>query len=137
TPRKDKGVAPSWLLVSDKYIRRDAHGSNPQGNSYLVLAKDQSGTPRGSARAGQYAAGVIIYDNRSLKEIGNGENVCNWLNSACYYAPRKPQSPIVAAYQSMYKLGDDGGLQWAPGFYGDHVTSFGGYLPPTNSSGIN
>lgn len=136
-PRTDKGAAPSWLLVSDKYIRRDAHGTNPSGQAILLLAKDQTGTPRGSARAGQTASGVTVWDNRTYSGIGNGNNACNYISTLCWRADRKPgATPVIAAYQSMYQLGDAGTTAWAKGFYGDHVTSYGGFLP-AGSSGLN
>lgn len=136
-PRTDKGAAPSWLLVSDKYIRKDAHATNPTGQAIMVLAKDQSGTPRGSARAGQTASGVTVWDNRTYSGIGNGNNACNYISTLCWRNDRKPGStPIVAAYQSMYQLGDAGTTVWAKGFFGDHVTSFGGFLP-AGSNGLN
>lgn len=136
-PRTDKGVAPSFLLVSDKYIRRDAHGTKPTGQAILLLAKDQTGTPRGSARAGQTAPGLTVWDNRTYSGIGNGQNACNYISSDCWRSDRRPgTTPIVAAYQSMYILGSSGSAVWAKGFYGDHVTSFGGYLP-AGSDGLN
>ena len=129
-PRSDKGVAPAVLLRSANYIRRDAHGTRPTGQSILVLAKDQSGTPRGSARAAQGITGVTVWDNRSLSNVGTGGNACNWISNDCWVATRKPgTTPIIAGYQSMFQLGADGGAVWAKGFYGDHVTSTGGTLP--------
>lgn len=138
-PRTDKGVAPSFLLVNGNYISRDAHATRPTGQSILVLAKDVSsqGNPRGSARASQTATGVTVWDNRSVSNIGSGSNACNYISNGCWVATRKPgATPIVAAYQSMFQLGDDGGAVWAKGFYGDHVTSFGGFLPVV-SNGVN
>jgi len=129
-PRSDKGVAPAVLLRSANYIRKDAHGTRPTGQSILVLAKDQSGTPRGSARAAQGITGVTVWDNRSLSNVGTGGNACNWISNDCWVATRKPgTTPIIAGYQSMFQLGADGGAVWAKGFYGDHVTSTGGTLP--------
>ena len=129
-PRSDKGVAPAVLLRSANYIRRDAHGTRPTGQSILVLAKDQSGTPRGSARAAQGIAGVTVWDNRSLSNVGTGGNACNWISNDCWVSTRKPgTTPIIAGYQSMFQLGADGGAVWAKGYYGDHVTSTGGTLP--------
>ena len=136
-PRADKGVAPAFLLVNGSYIRKDAHGTNPTGQSILLLAKDQTGTPRGSARAGQTATGVTVWDNRSVASIGNGNNACNYISSLCWVSNRKPGTvPVVAAYQSNYILGDAGTTVWAKGFYGDHVTSFGGFLP-AGTNGLN
>ena len=136
-PRTDKGVAPSFLLVSEKYIRRDAHGTKPTGQAILLLAKDQTGTPRGSARAGQTAAGLTVWDNRTYSGIGNGQNACNYISSDCWRNDRKPgTTPIVAAYQSMYILGSSGSAVWAKGFYGDNLTSFSGYLP-AGTNGLN
>ena len=138
-PRTDRGVAPSFLLVNSAYIRRDAHATRPTGQSILLLAKDvnSQGNPRGSARAAQSTTGVTVWDNRSVSNIGSGSNACNYISNGCWVATRKPGStPIVAAYQSMFQLGDDGGAVWAKGFYGDHVTSFGGYLPVI-SNGVN
>jgi hypothetical protein len=129
-PRSDKGVAPAVLLRSANYIRRDAHGTRPTGQSILVLAKDQSGTPRGSARAAQGITGVTVWDNRSLSNVGTGGNACNWISNDCWVSTRKPgTTPIIAGYQSMFQLGGDGGAVWAKGFFGDHVTSTGGTLP--------
>lgn len=138
-PRTDKGVAPSFLLISGNYIRRDAHATRPTGQSILLLAKDvaSQGNPRGSARAAQATTGVAVWDNRSISNIGSGSNACNYISNGCWVSTRKPgTTPIVAAYQSMFQLGDDGGAVWAKGFYGDHVTSFGGYLPVV-SNGVN
>ena len=129
-PRTDKGVAPSALLVSDKYIRKDADGTRPQGQAILLLANDQTGTPRGSTRASQTATGVKIIDARNNPNIGKGENVCNCVSNDCYVSANKPgTTPIVAAYQSNYVLLSPGSAVWAKGFFGDHITSFGGYLP--------
>lgn len=138
-PRTDKGVAPSVLLLSDRYIRRDAHATRPTGQSILLLAKDvqSQGNPRGSARSAQATTGVTVWDNRSVSNIGSGSNACNYISNGCWVSTRKPgTTPIVAAYQSMFQLGDDGGAVWAKGFYGDHVTSFGGFLPVL-SNGVN
>lgn len=138
-PRSDKGVAPSALLVSGSYIRRDAHGSQPTGQSILLLAKDvnSQGNPRGSARASQTATGVNVWDNRSLSNVGSGSNACNYISNECWRTDRKPgTTPIIAAYQSMFQLGSDGGAVWAKGFFGDHVTSFGGFLP-AGTNGLN
>lgn len=149
-PRTDKGVAPSFLLVNGNYIRKDAHGSRPTGQSFLLLAKDSSGSPRGVARKGQTATGVTVWDNtvpiqRPGKPdftMGTGFNACNYLSTLCFLDVRKPSTvPVLAAYQSMYELGDPGAVVWAKGFYGDHVTSFGGFLPggaaPTYKNGQN
>lgn len=137
-PRTDKGAAPSFLLVSDKYIRKDAHGTNPSGQAILLLAKDQTGTPRGSCRAAQRPSGVAVWDNRTYNGIGNGASACNTISNGCWRADRKPgTTPIIAGYQSCYQLVGDGGAVWAKGFYGDHVTSFGGYLPAGAGGGAN
>lgn len=133
-PFADKGVRPSWLLVSDKYIRRSAHRTRPAGQAILHLAKDSpsGGNPRGSARAGQATAGVTVWDMRATN-IGGGVNACNYINQSCFLSAYRPgTTPIFAGYQSTYALGTDGGAVWAPGFYGDHVTSWGGYLPNGN-----
>ena len=130
-PRTDKGVAPSFLLVSDKYIRRDAHGTKPAGQAILFLAKDSpsQGNARGSARASQSATGITKWDLRSTA-IGGGVNPCNYINNGCFLSTFRPGAvPIIAAYQSNKTLEADGGAVWAKGFYGDHVTSLGGYLP--------
>jgi hypothetical protein len=128
-PKTDKGFAPSMLLISSSYIRRDAHGTKPAGTGYLVLAKDGTGSPRGNARASQSSTGVKVFDNRSLSNVGGGENACNNLGDDCWISSRKPTGAVVAYYGSMYKLCCDAGVTWQKGFYGDHVTSFGGYLP--------
>lgn len=136
-PRTDKGAAPSFLLANGNYIRKDAHGTNPTGQAILMLAKDQTGTPRGSARAGQTAQGVTVWDNRTYSGIGNGVNACNCISNDCWRADRKPgTTPVIAGYQSNYQLLADGGTVWAKGFFGDHVTSYGGFLPAT-ASGLN
>lgn len=136
-PRADKGSAQAFLLISPNYIRKDADGTRPTGTSILLLAKDvpSQNNPRGSARAGQTAASLTVWDNRSAPNsgsgaIGGGNNPCNYISSACWLSTRKITTPVVAAYQSMDILGDAGTTAWAKGFYGDHVTSFGGYLPP-------
>lgn len=129
-PRTDKGVTLSAWLGSDKYIRRDAHGTRPQGQAISHLANDQTGTPRGSARADQRPTGVRIIDSRNNPNIGKGENVCNCISNDCYVSANKPgTTPIVAAYQSNYVLLSPGNAVFAKGFYGDHLTSFGGYIP--------
>lgn len=137
-PRTDKGTAPCFLLRSASYIRKDAHGTRPAGQSILLLAKDETSAPRGKARAGQSAIGLTVWDNRTYSGIGAGNNGCNYVSTTCWKADRNPGStPIVAAYQSMYYLGDAGTAAWAKGFYGDHVTSWGGYLPATQANGTN
>lgn len=128
-PRTDKGVAPSMLLYSANYIRRDAHATKPVGKDYLVLAKDQSGTPRGSARAGQAPSGVIVWDNRTLSNVGEGNNGCNYLSTACWVAGRAKPETILTYYGSMYAMDAGAGLVFAKGFYGDNVTSTGATLP--------
>lgn len=131
-PRTDKGVAPSFLLIKGSYTRRSAHGTRPSGQALMLLAKDSQsqGNPRGSARASQTASGLTVWDNRSLSSVGSGVNTCNFLSNLCFRPERRPgTTPIVAGYQSMFALGDPGDAVWAPGFYGDHVTSFGGILP--------
>lgn len=133
-PFTDKGVRPSWLLVSSNYIRKDAHGTRPTGQAILHLAKDaqSGGNPRGSARAGQTATGLTVWDMRATN-IGSGVNACNYINQGCFLSAYRPgTTPIIAGYQSTYALGTDGGAVWAKGFYGDHVTSWGGYLPSWN-----
>ena len=134
-PRTDKGVAPSWLVLATGYIRRDAHATNPTGQAILLLAKDMNsqGNTRGAARASQSAVGVTVWDNRSISNIGSGVNPCNWISRECWVSTRNPGTvPVIAGYQSMYGLGSDGGTVWAKGFFGDHVTSWGGYLPDGN-----
>lgn len=131
-PRADKGFGKSFLLVDGKYIRRDAHATRPSGQAILHLAKDSpsQGNPRGSARAGQTAAGVTVWDMRATA-IGGGQNACNYINNGCFLSQFRPgTTPIIAAYQSNFYLAEDGGIAWAKGFYGDHVTSVGGVLPP-------
>ncbi|TXH47165.1 MAG: hypothetical protein E6Q97_27800, partial [Desulfurellales bacterium] len=128
-PRTDKGVAPSFLLYSASYIRRDAHGTKPAGKDYQVLAKDQSGTPRGSARAGQAPSGVIVWDNRTLSNVGEGNNGCNYLSMSCWVAGRDKPETILTYYGSMYAMDAGAGLSFAKGFYGDNVTSTGATLP--------
>lgn len=135
-PRTDKGVAEAFLLRSSNYIRKDAHGTRPSGQSILVLAKDQITPYRGNARAGQTAPGLTLWDNRSTT-IGAGNNACNYISTLCWISTHRPTAPIIAAYQSMYFLGDAGTTTWAKGFYGDHVTSIGGSLPPVNADGTN
>jgi len=135
TPRTDKGAAPSALLLSPNYIRRTAHRTDPTGQALMHLAKDSpsQGNLRGSARASQTATGVTKWDLRSTA-IGGGVNACNWINQDCFLSQYRPgATAIIAAYQSMFYLGSPGAAAWAPGFYGDHVTSFGGYLPVINS----
>jgi hypothetical protein len=140
TPRTAKGVAPSFLLVDAKYIRASVTKNGATGNSYMILAKDQSGTPRGSARAGQTATGLNVWDYRNVSGVGEGNNGCNQLSMSCWITGRIPSLPILAYYGSMYTLGTGTGLTFRPGYYGDHVTSFGGFLPGnattyTNSKG--
>lgn len=138
-PRTEKGVAPSFILLSDLYIRRDAHGTKPIGQSILMLAKDtaSSGNLRGSTRSNQTSPGVTVWDNRNISNISSGYNTCNFISNSCWVSTRKPGStPVVAGYQSMFQLGDDGGVVWSRGFYGDHITSLGGFLPVV-SNGLN
>lgn len=130
-PMADKGVRPAVALLKQAYIRKDADGTKPTGTDYLVLANDQTGTPRGSARAGQAQPGMVVWDNRpgSGVVVGQGNNPCNYLSNGCWLAGRTPVQPVTSAFQSMYGLGSDGGVLWRKGYYGDHVTSYGGYLP--------
>ena len=136
-PLTDKGFRRVGQPLSANYIRTDADRTKPVGLSILLLAKDQSGTPRGSARAGQTAPGLTVWDNRSLSGIGNGLNPCNYISDGCWISGRKPgTTPIVAGYQSMFQLGDPGTVVFARGFYGDHVTSHGGNIEP-GQNGLN
>lgn len=129
-PRTDKGVAPSALLVSNSYIRKDADGTRPTGQAISLLANDQTGTPRGSARANQRPTGVRIIDSRNNPNIGKGENFCNVISNDCYVSANKPGStPIIAGYQSNYVLLSPGSAVFAKGFYGDNLTSYSGYFP--------
>ena len=139
-PKTDKGVAPSFLLVDAKYIRASVTKNGAVGNSYMILAKDQSGTPRGSARASQTATGLNVWDYRNVSGVGEGNNGCNQLSMSCWITGRIPSLPVLAYYGSMNSLGTAAGVTWRPGYYGDHVTSFGGFLPGaattyTNSKG--
>lgn len=130
-PFTDKGVRASTHLISQSYIRVDADGTNPSGAYYLMLAKDtpSQNNPRGSARAGQSGvAGLTTYDSRSVTGIGGGENPCNVISNDCWIASRKPYQPIVAHFESMYKMGYDVGLTFRKGHYGDHLTSDGGNI---------
>lgn len=129
-PRTDKGVAPSSLLISPEYIRRDAHGTSPQGSAINLLAKDapSQGNPRGSARAAQTTTGVTVWDSRPISGIGGGQNPCNNIANECWLTARKPTPPIVAYYGSIYLLEYGTDVTWRKGFYGDHVTSCGGLL---------
>jgi hypothetical protein len=134
TPFTDKGVRPSMMLISSGYIRTDAHGVDPVGTNYMILAKDQTGSPRGSARAGQTHPNLTVYDNRNLSNVGAGENACNNLSNDCWISSRRPVQPVTSYFGSMFKLCCDtsttnGNVTWRKGYYGDHVTSFGGYLP--------
>lgn len=141
TPFTDTGVRPSILLINQNYIRTDAHGTDPTGSNYMILAKDQSGSPRGSARAGQSHQSLTVYDNRNLSNVGVGENACNNLSNDCWISSRRPVQPVTAYFGSMFKLCCDtstsnGNITWRRGYYGDHVTSFGGFLPAL-STGFN
>ena len=136
-PRTDKGVAPSFLLVDAKYIRASVTKNGATGNSYMILAKDQAGTPRGSARAGQTATGLNVWDYRNVAGMGEGNNGCNQLSMTCWITGRIPSLPILAYYGSMNSLGTAAGVTWRPGFYGDHVTSFGGFLPGNATTSTN
>ena len=136
-PRTDKGAPISSLLMKSAYIRKDAHGTKPQGQAILLLAKDTNsqGNPRGSARAGQTAQGVVVWDNRNYAAVGSGLNNCNNISNLCWRNDRLPGiTPIIAGYQSNYGLGDAGSAIWAKGFFGDHVTSYGGYVSPSVSA---
>ncbi len=136
-PLTDKGFRQVGQLLSLDYIRTDADGTRPVGQAILHLAKDQTGTPRGSARAGQTAPGVTVWDVRTATWLGKGFNACNHLSNLCWRASNKPgTTPIIAGYQSMFQLGDDGGVVWSKGFYGDHVTSHGGNIEP-GANGLN
>lgn len=137
TPLADKGFREVGQLLSPNYIRTDADRTKPQGQAILLLAKDQTGTPRGSARAGQTAPGVTVWDNRAMSSIGNGLNACNYISDGCWVTGRKPgTTPIIAGYQSMFQLGNPGTVVFAKGFYGDHVTSHGGNIEP-GQNGLN
>lgn len=129
-PRTDKGLTPSWLVRSTNYIRRDAHGTNPQGQRILLLAKDGGGPNyRGDSRANQRPPGVTVWDSRNDNRIGPGEHPCNAFTNACTLPERNPAPPVAALYTSMYKFSDTGTETYRKGFYGDHVTSNGGTLP--------
>jgi hypothetical protein len=147
-PRTDKGFMESAWLGATKYIRKDAHGTRPTGQSILLFARDSPSetpaNPRGIVRMGQSAPGVIIWDNtvpiprpgytppKPDYLMGGGTNACNCVSKDCFLPERKPTGPMVAAYQSMNFLSPDGGLVWQKGFYGDHVTSYGGHMPSGN-----
>ena len=133
TPFTTHAVRPSVLLYNQAYIRRTAHGTRPMGGKYMILAKDQSGFPRGSARAGQTATGLTIFDNRNNSTIGNGENAFNNLSTSIFTKYNTTPQPVVAYFGSMYRLCCETGITFRPGYYGDHVTSFGGYLPRVSS----
>lgn len=136
-PLTDKGFRQVGQLLSANYIRTDADGTRPVGQAILHLAKDQTGTPRGSARAGQTAPGVTVWDVRTATWLSRGFNPCNHLSNLCWRASNKPgTTPVIAGYQSMYELRDDGGVVWSKGFYGDHVTSHGGNIEP-GANGLN
>jgi hypothetical protein len=133
TPRTAKGVAPSFLLVDAKYIRAGVTKNGATGNSYMILAKDQTPAYRGNARASQTAAGLTVWDYRNVSGMGEGVNPCNQLSMSCWIPGRIPSLPILAYYGSMFSLGTAAGVTWQPGFYGDHVTSYGGFLPGNSS----
>jgi hypothetical protein len=139
TPRTAKGVAPSFLLVDAKYIKASVTKNGATGNSYMILAKDQTPAYRGNARASQTAEGLTVWDYRNVTGMGEGVNTCNQLSMNCWISGRIPSLPILAYYGSMFSLGTAAGVTWQPGFYGDHVTSYGGFLPGnstyTNSKG--
>lgn len=135
TPRADVGAAPSWLVRKSTYIRRDAHGTRPEGSAILLLAKDGSTLStcyRGNARSAQAVDGVTVWDSRNDGRIGPGENPCNSVSNTCYIDERTPVPPVYAIYSSMYKLVDQGDEAYLPGMYADHLTSFGGHLPTGN-----
>lgn len=149
-PRTEKGFAPSFLLVSINNIRKDADGTRPTGSAYMVLANDgptgcnvggtgQSCTsvncsPRGKARKGQTAPGLIVWDN-TCTGVGGGDNDCNSLSGGCWLTGRKPINPVIANYGSGPSQCCDAATAtrpaviWRKGYYGDHVTSTGGNLP--------
>ena len=133
-PYTDFGVRPAFLLVKERYITTV---DDKDGTSILLLAKDQSGYPRGNARSGQNAKDLTVWDSRSASNIGNGENACNNISPSCWVAGRTPVPPIMAYYGSMPKLGYDAGVNWVRGFYGDHVTSFGGFIDQVDDQYTN
>jgi hypothetical protein len=141
-PRSDKGVAPAVLLRSANYIRKDAHGTRPTGTGYLVLANDQhtacatncgsvNCSPRGKARRGQTATGLVVWDN-VCTSVQGGNNACNSLSTSCWLKDNgvpRTITPVIANYGSGAGQCCDEGVIWRKGYYGDHVTSTGGTLP--------
>ncbi len=91
----------------------------------MLLANDATGAPRGIARKGQTATGVTVWDNTvPIKRpgkpdftMGKGLNSCNYISTLCFLDVRRPSTvPILAAYQSMYELGDAGAVGLGQGF---------------------
>lgn len=96
-------------------------------------------SPRGKARKGQTAPGLIVWDN-TCTTIGGGNNECNSISGGCWFkdngVPRKPIQPVIANYGSgPSQCCDDANTSgrpaviWRKGYYGDHLTSTGGNLP--------
>lgn len=155
-PFTDKGARQSWIVLKPTYIHRSAHGTRPNGTMYGWAAKDQSGSPRGSARISQLSAmdsrpNFDFVDMRSMPdgEVGMGENPYqtpqNWAftrmaqwynqyNGTGTFPKGDPRGtlftkkPMAAAFLHMYKFTNLNEMERQPGWYADSVTSFAGYV---------
>ncbi len=154
-PFTDKGVRASWLVMKSAYIKRSAHGARPTGMMYAVSSKDQNPPARGSVRASQCQAldsraNFEHIDIRAVTDIGYGQNPYqtpqNWAfdKYAQLFAQYGSQGgwpqadprgklftkqPLAAAFLAMNNYDRLEEMVRQPGWVGDCVTSFAGYMP--------
>jgi len=156
-PFTDKGVRASWMVIKSAYIQRSAHGARPNGMMYSIGTKDQSPPARGSVRAAQCSAldaraNFEYIDIRAVPDslIGAGQNPYqtpqNWAfeKYGQLYAQFSAQGgwpqadprgklftkqPLAAAFLAMNNYDKLEEMVRQPGWVGDCVTSFAGYLP--------
>lgn len=156
-PFTDKGVRASWMVMKSAYIQRSAHGARPTGMMYAIGTKDQSPPARGSVRASQCTALDVranfeYIDLRAIPDsiIGSGQNPYqtpqNWAfdkygqlfaqyGSQGGWPQADPRGklftkqPMAAAFLAMNNYDKLEEMVRQPGWVGDCVTSFAGYMP--------
>lgn len=125
-PYTDKGRRPAAILLSSAYRRDGVVLSS--GTSYMVLANDTSRTP---SRAGQKTTPGIVALDSTAAGAGPGASYCNQLSQQCWITGfMDALEPVNMAFYSTHHIAPDNDLvNWLPGFYGDSVSSYWGYLP--------
>ena len=89
-PFTDKGVRPSWLLVSSNYIRKDAHGTRPQGRpSFTWPGRAEAAATHGAAH-GRADGDRIDGLGYAVHEHRRGVNACNYINQGCFLSAYRP-----------------------------------------------